>query len=405
MSSWFRVSSFIVCSVLVAAATDVSAQSLGTFRWRTEPYCNVVTVTVTPVGGVYVLDGFDEQCGGNPKQPVRGVAVPQANGSITLGLSVVILPGGAPTNIEAGISQSGLSGTWRDSAGNSGDFTFNPAASTSGGPRPGPVPGGGQLPSTFIVQPQGGLAVSADLNQAAPIPATGPGQRMMWWGSKSAFRAGKVQGPQWDAVNTGFYSAAFGLNTVSAGTASFAAGVDTGALGPASVALGTGSISGDGAFTFADRSSSGGFQSGANQFNVRSAGGVGFYTSASLSSGVELRPGASAWSSVSDVNRKENFRDLDADDVLAKIAAMPIREWNYKSQDAAVRHVGPTAQDFHAAFGLGEDPLRISTIDADGIALRAIQALEARTRDENAALKAQLAALQARLDQLEAEKR
>jgi len=39
------------------------------FRWRTEPYCNVLTVTVTPVGGVYTLDGFDEPCGGNPKQP------------------------------------------------------------------------------------------------------------------------------------------------------------------------------------------------------------------------------------------------------------------------------------------------------------------------------------------------
>jgi len=404
MSRWFTVWSFIACWVLVAGATNVSAQSLGTFRWRTEPYCNVITVTVTPIGGVYALDGFDEQCGGNPRQPVRGVAVPQANGSITLGLNVVILPGGPPVNIEAGVSQSSLSGTWRDSAGNEGALEFNPA-SASGGPRPGPVPAGNQLPSTFVVQPQGGLAVSADPNQAAPIPATGPGQRMMWWGSKSAFRAGRVQGPQWDDVNTGFYSAAFGLNTVAAGTASFAAGVDTGALGAASVALGTGSISSAGSFTFADRSSANGFQSGTNQFNVRSAGGVGFYTSASLSSGVELRPGASAWSSVSDVNRKENFRDLDGDAVLASIAKMPIREWNYKAQDAAIRHVGPTAQDFHAAFGLGEDPLRISTIDADGIALRAIQALEARTRDENAALKAQLAALQTRLDELEAQKR
>ena len=66
---------------------------------------------------------------------------------------------------------------------------------------------------------------------------------------------------------------------------------------------------------------------------------------------------------------------MNGADVLAKIAGMPIREWNYKAQDAAVRHVGPTAQDFHAAFGLGEDPLRISTIDADGIALAAVKAL------------------------------
>ena len=75
---------------------------------------------------------------------------------------------------------------------------------------------------------------------------------------------------------------------------------------------------------------------------------------------------------------------------------MPIREWNYKAQDAAVRHVGPTAQDFHAAFGLGEDPLRISTIDADGIALAAVQALEARMRalaDDGRRLRESLATL------------
>ena len=116
-----------------------------------------------------------------------------------------------------------------------------------------------------------------------------------------------------------------------------------------------------------------------------------------------------AWSALSDAHSKEHFRDLAGDDVLAKIARMPIREWNYKAQDAGIRHVGPTAQDFHAAFGLGEDPLRISTIDADGIALRAIQALEARTRAdrdalarENAELRSAVAGLQARLAALEA---
>jgi hypothetical protein len=82
---------------------------------------------------------------------------------------------------------------------------------------------------------------------------------------------------------------------------------------------------------------------------------------------------------------------------------MPIREWNYKVQNAAIRHVGPAAQDFYAAFGLGEDPLRISTIDADGIALRAIQALEARTRADNDRLTRENADLRERVAQLERE--
>jgi hypothetical protein len=64
--------------------------------------------------------------------------------------------------------------------------------------------------------------------------------------------------------------------------------------------------------------------------------------------------------------------------VLTRIAAMPVTEWSYKAQDAAIRHIGPTAQDFHAAFGLGEDPLRIGTLDADGVALAGVKALEAR---------------------------
>jgi hypothetical protein len=85
----------------------------------------------------------------------------------------------------------------------------------------------------------------------------------------------------------------------------------------------------------------------------------------------------------SDANPKEHFRDLDGDEVLAKIARMPIREWNYKTDDPAIRHLGPTPRDFHAAFGLGADPLEISAIDADGVALRAIQALEARSRTEH----------------------
>lgn len=395
----------LVTLAFAASASVASAQPLGTFRWRTEPYCNVITVTVTPMGGVFTLDGFDEQCGGNPKQPVRGVALPQANGSITIGVSVVMLPGGTPVNIEAGISPSSLSGTWRDSAGNSGAFTFNPAT-TSGGPRTGPVPPS-QLPSAFVFQPQGGFAVVTDTTQNAAIPAQGAGQRLMWHGTKSAFRAGKVQGAQWDDPSVGFYSTAFGLNTTAAGTASFAAGNNVHALANLSVVLGSNATADDnGSFLFGDGSNTGPmFSAAANSFTSRFAGGYTIYSNAAYMSGVTLAPGASAWGVLSDAATKEHYRDLDGGDVLARIARMPIREWNYKAQDAAIRHVGPTAQDFHAAFGLGEDPKRISTIDADGIALRAIQALEARTRDENVALKAQLAELLARLDALEAARR
>jgi hypothetical protein len=89
--------------------------------------------------------------------------------------------------------------------------------------------------------------------------------------------------------------------------------------------------------------------------------------------------------------------------VLAKIAAMAIREWNYKSQDDTIRHLGPSAQDFHEAFGLGESDTTITTTDIDGINLLASQALERRTAAldrENRALRSELAVLRSDLEAL-----
>jgi hypothetical protein len=82
--------------------------------------------------------------------------------------------------------------------------------------------------------------------------------------------------------------------------------------------------------------------------------------------------------------------------VLSRVAALPLAVWNYKSQDATIRHLGPMAQDFHAAFGLGESDTGITGVDADGVALAAIQGLNQKleeTRAENADLKRELAEL------------
>ncbi len=78
--------------------------------------------------------------------------------------------------------------------------------------------------------------------------------------------------------------------------------------------------------------------------------------------------------SSSDRNLKENFKSVDAQAVLEKVATLPLSEWNYK-QDTDTRHLGPMAQDFHAAFGVGPDDQHIATVDADGVALAAIQGL------------------------------
>jgi hypothetical protein len=77
---------------------------------------------------------------------------------------------------------------------------------------------------------------------------------------------------------------------------------------------------------------------------------------------------------------KDNVTQVDSSAVLDAIASLPISTWNYKAQDASIRHIGPMAQDFSAAFGVGEDDTHITTVDADGVALAGIQALYARNQ-------------------------
>ena len=64
----------------------------------------------------------------------------------------------------------------------------------------------------------------------------------------------------------------------------------------------------------------------------------------------------------SDRNVKENFSALNAQSVLDRVAALPITRWNF-IQDPATAHIGPMAQDFRAAFGVGEDDKHIAVVD------------------------------------------
>jgi hypothetical protein len=98
----------------------------------------------------------------------------------------------------------------------------------------------------------------------------------------------------------------------------------------------------------------------------------------------------------SDRNAKENFVAVDPQAILARVAELPISRWNFKQDDTL--HIGPMAQDFHAAFAVGIDDKHIATVDADGVALAAIQGLNRKVE----ALEAENADLKARLERLEA---
>lgn len=107
---------------------------------------------------------------------------------------------------------------------------------------------------------------------------------------------------------------------------------------------------------------------------------------------------------ISDREQKENFTPIDASEVLDRVADLEITSWNYTAEGTSVRHLGPMAQDFKAAFGLGSTDKAIFLVDADGVALTAIQALNRELeslREENATLRRNLESVDARLADVE----
>lgn len=106
----------------------------------------------------------------------------------------------------------------------------------------------------------------------------------------------------------------------------------------------------------------------------------------------------------SDRNAKTNIETINPDEVLAKLAELPISEWEYKDSPGQ-RHVGPMAQDFRAAFGLGANDTSLATIDTSGVALASVKALNLKLEtisEQNRQLAKENTELQARVSQLEA---
>ena len=107
-----------------------------------------------------------------------------------------------------------------------------------------------------------------------------------------------------------------------------------------------------------------------------------------------------AFSQASDRNVKQDIEPVDPEAVLRKVADLPIAEWSYR-HDQNTRHVGPMAQDFHAAFGLGTDERHIATVDADGVALAAIQGLNRHLNRQLESVRRENAELRERLERIE----
>jgi len=171
-----------------------------------------------------------------------------------------------------------------------------------------------------------------------------------------------------------------GYNNVATGAYSFAAGYMARALN-------------SGAFVWNDSSGAGLQSNASNQFLVRAAGGVYFGTNPNGvppfyggTTGCFISGGGGGWTCTSDVNTKANFTAVNSRQVLEQVASLPISSWNFKTQEDSIRHIGPMAQDFYAAFGMGEDERYINGLDADGVSLAAIQGLYSMVQEKDTKL-------------------
>ena len=281
-----------------------------------------------------------------------------------------------------------------------------------------------------VISPARGATISGggSVNDADPLYTTGGSNRV---------------DDHYGAIGGGFDNQA-GSQTASASDAAFAT---------VGGAPNSGDSNGDeGSFVWADQSSNADFVSAqSNQFIIRAANGVGINTnsiggstemvvqsldggttfqlrtlsnkSGSLSvsdttgtmsvltaptggsdrlqvlggsGGTATLTNGGTWTNASSRSYKENFSAVNAADVLSRLVALPIMTWDYIGSAEGL-HMGPVAEDFKESFGLAGDGKSISTVDADGIALAAIQGLNAKLETENDALRARLDALEARL--------
>jgi hypothetical protein len=215
---------------------------------------------------------------------------------------------------------------------------------------------------------------------------------------------------------------AIGNNNTSDGDAAVALGYNSTADADYSMAFGyRASTNGHtGAKVFADASIADSIEAVANnEFAVRAAGGFRFRSNASLTNGCNIAAGGAAITCASSMTLKENFLDVDGDDVLARMRRIPVNTWNYVDEGRQSRHMGPFAEDFWREFGLGSEPLAIGHLDIDGVNFAGIKALDARTLElqstaadqarrietleaDNRALRESNAGLEARIARLEA---
>jgi hypothetical protein len=327
--------------------------------------------------------------------------------------------------------QNKASSTHSTVGGGSGNIASGESSTVSGG--------SGNLASAFGASVGGGEGNSAGGSRATvgggfaniaggQNSSIGGGESNTSSGYVSTISGGFTNAASKDGatVGGGQFNSANGINsTVSGGFSNVATGIQgivpggyfSHASGNYTFAAGTRAKAiYDGSFVWADGNNFDFSSQVNNQFSARATGGFRLATGIDGAGNVTWRcsmVNGESWACTSDRNMKENFAEVDSLAILEKVSQMPVLYWNAKGADPNVKHLGPMAQDFYAAFGLGTSDTTISTIDLDGVALAAIQGLNQLSQQqaeqiadlnaENESLKTQLSDIEARLSALESQ--
>jgi hypothetical protein len=309
--------------------------------------------------------------------------------TITTGVVGATIAGGGESAFHNRVTDDfgTVAGGWTNQAGDGVSTPFSAVAATVGG--------GAANSATAASATVGG----GGGNLASGVQATvGGGNANQASGSASSIAGGA--GNQ----TSGSYSSVGGgdFQCLASGQYSFAAGRRAKATH-------------HGSFVLADNTDADFGSAVAGRFRARFVNGYQLITNSAGTTGVQVLGNATAWSSICDRNVKHNYAPIDPVEIANRLAAMPLARWTYIDDEHRVPHMGPTAQDFYEAFGLGDSDLHISTLDADGVLFAAVQGLHQLVQEKDAAIEqlraekdaeiealhAMLAAFERRLAQLE----
>ena len=212
-------------------------------------------------------------------------------------------------------------------------------------------------------------------------------------------------------VCSGFACTAIGYTVRAGGQGSVALGYRTTANNDYAVAIGYRASNNGrtGTMVMGDESTTDSVRNQAdNEFRARYNGGFRLRVSTAANGntpgaggnvGCDLTVAVPSWTCASSRTLKENFLSVEGEEILWRLRGVPVTTWNMIGADRQIRHLGPVAEDFHAAFGLGLGETTIGMGDIDGVNFAAAKALEART----AALRTELEEKSARIGALETE--